>query len=155
MALDVPDHGEQVLLAERRGDWTSVLAGGSHTEAACLLLNDIVGHGSADYLASSSETTTPTCPGRRTWPPTASFRPCTCPAVPTRDGSTGPKAMPDATSWGSSCTPTGLKVQASVTGGLYAAWWPAGEPKADNPELTDAPTSLVMLADGSTHETTG
>jgi hypothetical protein len=52
-------------------------------------------------------------------------------------------------------TPTGLKVQASVTSGRYAASWPAGEAKADNPESTDAPTFVVTLADGRRHQTTG
>lgn len=155
-ALDVPDHGERVLIAEQRGDWTYVLLGGSHTEAACLLPTDIVGHGSADYegkFFGGYDSDVPRAPrvapdrivqtmymsgrtdeGWLNW----------------TEGYVGRDVIGVTVH-----TPTGLKVQASVTRGRYAAWWPAGEAKASNPEVTDAPTFIVKLEDGSPQESTG
>ena len=42
-ALDVPDRGERVAMAERRGEWTYVLLAGPGTEAICLMPDDLVG----------------------------------------------------------------------------------------------------------------
>jgi hypothetical protein len=155
-ALDVPDHGERVLIAEQRGDWTYVLLGGSHTEAACLLPNDIVGQGPAAYEGKffgdyDSEV-----------PPAPRVAPDRIVQTMYMSGRTDEGWL----NWTEGYvgrdvvavtvhTPTGLKVQASVTRGRYSAWWPAGEAKASNPELTDAPTFIVTLAGGSRHETTG
>jgi len=139
----------------QRGDWTYVLVGRSHTEAACLLPNDIIGQDPADYegkFFGSYDSDAPQAPrvapdrivqtmymsgrtdeGLLNW----------------TEGHVGRDVVGVTLH-----TPTGLTVQASVTRGRYAAWWPAGEAKADNPEFADAPTFSVTLANGSTHETT-
>jgi len=155
-ALDVPDHGEQVLIAERRGDWTYVLLGDSHREAACLLPNDIVGHDNADYQGKFFGTYDADSPRA---PRVARDR-----IVETMHMSG--RADEGLVDWSEGYvgrdvvsvtvhTPTGLRVEASVTRGRFAAWWPAGEAKADNPEFADAPTFTVTLADGSTRTTNG
>ncbi|MEP7090285.1 MAG: hypothetical protein ABI776_09275 [Nocardioidaceae bacterium] len=43
-ALEVPDQGERVVSAERRGGWTFVLITGPQAEGACLMPDDLVGH---------------------------------------------------------------------------------------------------------------
>jgi hypothetical protein len=155
-ALDVPDHGERVLIAEQRGDWTYVLLGDSHTEAACLLPNDLIARQAADFegkFFGSYDTDAPRAPR----------------VAPDRIVETSymsGRADEGLVNWTEGYvgrdvvgvtlhTPTGLRVQASVTQGRFAAWWPAGEAKGDNPELTDAPTFTVTLADGSTRKATG
>lgn len=52
-------------------------------------------------------------------------------------------------------TATGLEIEASVNDGRYAAWWPAGEIDGDNPEVTDAHTYTLTLADDSTRDAAG
>ncbi len=47
-------------------------------------------------------------------------------------------------------TPTGRHVTASLEDGRWAAWWPAGDDRMDNPEITGAPTYEVTRRDGST-----
>jgi hypothetical protein len=157
-ALDVPDQGEQLLVAEQRGDWTYVLIGGSHTEAACLLPNDIVGHQDpADYEGKFFGQYDADAP------PAPRVAPDRILETMNMSGSTDEGGL---FNWSQGYvgrnvvgvtlhTPTGLEVEASVTRGRFAAWWPAGEAKADNPEFADAPTFTVTLADGSTRETPG
>ena len=41
----MPDQGEQVVIAERRGEWTYVLLAGPQAEAACLMPEGLVGPG--------------------------------------------------------------------------------------------------------------
>jgi hypothetical protein len=152
VALDVPDRGERVILAERRGDWTYVLLAASHTEAACLLPNDVVGgQDHSDYEGKIFGNYDPDEPP--------------APRV-ARDRIRETMSMSGRTdegmfNWSEGYvgrdvvgvtlhTPSGLKVQASVKRGRFAAWWPAGDVRGDNPETTDAPTFFVTLADGST-----
>lgn len=42
-ALDIPDRGERLAMAERRDGWTYLLLTGSGTEAMCLMPDDLVG----------------------------------------------------------------------------------------------------------------
>ena len=42
-ALGVPDRGERVVIAERRGEWTYVLIAGPQAEGACLMPDHLVG----------------------------------------------------------------------------------------------------------------
>jgi hypothetical protein len=155
-ALDVPDHGEQVLVAERRGDWTYVLVGGPHTEAACLLPDDLVGRPSADFEGKFFGQYDGDAP------PAPQVAPDRILETMTLSGRTDEGLF----NWAEGYvgrdvvgvtvhTPTGLEVEASVARGRFAAWWPAGEARADNPEFADAPTFTVTLADGSTRRTTG
>lgn len=46
-------------------------------------------------------------------------------------------------------TPTGRRVTASVHGGRFAAWWPAGKSSPRNPELTGASDLQVEMTDGT------
>jgi hypothetical protein len=155
-ALDVPDHGEQVLIAEQRGDWTYVLLSDPHTEAACLLPNDLVGQDPADYegrFFGTYDADAPRAPhvGRHRIVETTYMSGAADEGlVNWSEGYVGGDVVGVTLH-----TPSGLRVQASVARGRFAAWWPAGEVKGDNPELTDAPTFTVTLADGSTRRATG
>jgi hypothetical protein len=154
-AMDVPDRGEQVLLAEQRGDWTYVLIGGAHTEAACVLPNDLVGRGAGAYEGKIFGDYDPDAPAA------PRVAPGDIAETMNMSGGTDEGLL----NWSEGYvgrdvvgvtlhTPTGLEVEASVGHGRFAAWWPAGEVKGDNPELTGAPTFTVTLADGSTREVT-
>ncbi len=46
-------------------------------------------------------------------------------------------------------TAGGRHVRASLAGGRWAAWWPAGDASQRNPEITGAPTYRVTLRDGT------
>jgi hypothetical protein len=48
-----------------------------------------------------------------------------------------------------------MEIEASVSDGRFAAWWPAGEVDSDNPELGGAWTYTLTLADGSTRDDDG
>jgi hypothetical protein len=156
IALDVPDHGERVLIAERRGDWTYVLLGDSHTETACLLPKGVGGKDPADYegkFFGSYDSDVPAAPrvAQDRIVQTSYMSGRTDEGlVNWTEGYVGRDVVGVTLH-----TPTGLKVEASVAQGRYAAWWPAGEAKADNPEIADAPTVTVTLADGSTRKASG
>lgn len=50
-------------------------------------------------------------------------------------------------------TPGGVRVQASVDDGRWAAWWPAGDASPANPGIAEAPSYDVTLRDGTmTHD---
>ena len=150
-ALDVPDRGERVAVAERRGGWTYVLLAGPRTEAVCLMPDDLVGQdptdrgeffGSYDMDAAA--------------PPTLD---------PDRiDENTNMQGNTDE-GWflwvegyvGSDVTgvtvhtSSGLDIEASVSGNRFAAWWPSSPQSSDHPAETWSYT--VHLADGSTRRT--
>jgi hypothetical protein len=46
--------------------------------------------------------------------------------------------------------PVGPDVEASLKGGRFSAWWPAGEARGDNPGVSGAWTYSVTLIDGTT-----
>jgi hypothetical protein len=150
-SLDVPDRGERVAVAERRGEWTYVLLAGPGTEAVCLMPDDLIGQdptARGDFFGS--------------YDPDAV-------APPTLD----PDRIDEATSmqgntdegwfiWsegyvGRDVTgvtvhaSSGLDIEASVTGNRFAAWWPARQQSSDHPAETWSYT--VHLADGSTRRT--
>ena len=167
-ALDVPDLGEQVVDAERRGEWTYVLIVGSQAEGACLMPDDRVGqqhpagHEVGGFFGSYDSD-----PGQ---PPT-----------PARDGLVETESMegsvPSSGTWpfghdeawfrwvrgyvGRDVTgvtvhpPGGPDVEASVAHGRFAAWWPSGRPSSGNLGVMGAWTYTVTLADGGTQLATG
>ena len=50
-------------------------------------------------------------------------------------------------------TPGGVRVEASVDDGRWAAWWPAGDASPRNPGIAEAPAYDVTLRDGTvTHD---
>ena len=153
-ALGVPDRSEQVLVAEQRGEWTYVLLGGSGAEAACLLPNDLVGRDPADLEGEifgqyDAEAAPAPRVGRGHIVETMSMSgDLHGDLLNWVDGYVGRDVVGVTVH-----TPSGLKVEASVSGGRFAAWWPAGEARMDNPEIADAPSFAVTLADGSTRDT--
>jgi hypothetical protein len=167
-ALAVPDHGERVVIAERRGGWTYVLIAGPEAEGACLRPDDLVGHQDPeDHRADGffgGYTTEPVeapTPARDRIVETES----TAGSVPT------PGLWPFSKDegWFSSVqgyvgsdvtgvtvhTPVGTDVEASVANGRFAAWWPSDQPSSENSEVMAAWTYTVTLADGSTRRVTG
>ncbi len=167
-ALGVPDQGEKVMIAERRGDWTYVLFGGPNSEGACLMPEGLVGHQDpadhkkegffGDYDTDPVEAPTVT---RDRIVETESMQG----SVPTN----GLWHFGDDEEWVSSVdgyvgsdvtgvtvhTPTGTDVEASVANGRFAAWWPSAKPGSENTEVLGAWTYTVTLADGTTRRVTG
>jgi hypothetical protein len=165
--LEVPDRGERVVLAERRGGWTYVLIAGPKSEGFCLMPDDLVGHQDpADhreggffggYTTDPVEAPTPardrivefesmagSVPAPGLWP----FN---------NDGyfsSVEGYVGSDVTGV-TVHTPVGTDVEASVANGRFAAWWPSDLPSSDNLEVMGAWTYTVTLADGSTRRVTG
>ena len=167
-ALEVPDQGEHVVVAERRGGWTYVLITGPKAEGTCLMRDDLVGHQDpADhtkegffggYTADPDEA--PTL-ARDRIVETENM----AGSVPTR----GLQIFSNDEGWFSSVqgyvgndvtgvtvhTPVGPDVEASVVHGRFAAWWPSDQPSSRHPEVMGAWTYTVSLADGSTRLVTG
>ena len=150
-ALDVPDRGERVAVAERRGEWTYVLLDGPGTEAVCLMPDDLVGQDATareDFFGSYDTDTVA--------PPTVD---------PNRIDETSNMQGSTEEGWviwvegyvGSNVTgvtvhtASGPDLEASVAGNRFAAWWPTSQPSSDHPAETWSYT--VHLADGSTRRT--
>jgi hypothetical protein len=146
--LGVPDGGEGVAVAERRGGWTYVLLAGSGTEVICLMPDDLVGQDPAPR-GSFFGSYDPDAPA----PPSLS-----------PDGIDENTSMEGSTDEGwfiwsegyvggdvagvTVHTSSGLDVAASVTGNRFAAWWPSTVQSSSHPAETWSYT--VHLADGST-----
>lgn len=146
-ALEVPDLGERVAVAEQRGEWTYMMLTGPESEATCLMPADSVGQDAADR-GGFFGTYTPD--------------PAAPPALATDgldehtsgDGSTDEGWFVWANGFvGSDVTgvtvhtSTGLALEASVVGNRFAVWWPSTEPSSDHPSETWSYT--VHLTDGS------
>ena len=161
-ALGIGDQGMRVVIGERRGGWTYVLLDGPGKEGACLMPDDFVGAngvaaGRSGFFGSYD-----------TDPPEA--------PIPARDGlietesTGGAVSVPGRLSvgtvdgWFTWVTgyagsdvvritvepPVGPDVEASLEGGRFAAWWPSGEARGDNPGVGGAWSYTVTLADGTT-----
>ncbi len=163
-AMGMPDAGQDVVLAERRGGWTYVLLAGSGAEGACVLDDRLVGDDN------------PPSPGKVGFMGRFSADAPQTPAVGATDidWTGGAGAMPVDGPWpfkkdeswltwvegyvGGDVTgvvvhtPIGTDVQASVAEGRFGAWWPSPKPSSRNPEVDGAPTFTVTLADGNTRE---
>jgi hypothetical protein len=150
-ALAVPDRGERVAVAERRGEWTYVLLDGQGTEAACLMPHDLVGQGATsreDFFGSYDTDIVA--------PPTV---------APDRIAETSSMQGSTEEGWvvwvegyvgndvaGVTVHPaSGPDLEASVTGHRFAAWWPTSRPSSDHP--AEAWSYTLHLADGSTRQT--
>jgi hypothetical protein len=157
------DQSPRVVIGERRGGWTYVLLAGPGEEGSCLMRDDFV-RASAVKARRSGGLFGHYDPN----PPNA--------PTPARDSlieteSTGgavsvPGRLPFGTrdGWFAYVTgyagrdvtrvtvhpPVGPDVQASLEDGRFAAWWPAGEARGDNPGISGAWSYTVTLADGTT-----
>ena len=165
-ALGVPDQGERVVIAERRGRWTYVLLAGPQAEATCLMPEGLV-----DQEDPASDT-------REGFMGSYTSDPGEAPTL-ARSGIIGYGAdgsvptdglwdFGDDEEWvthvegyvGSDVTgvtvhtPIGTDVQASVANGRFAAWWPSAKPSSENLEVMGAWTYTVTLADGTTRQVT-
>jgi hypothetical protein len=146
--LGVPEQGERVAVAERRGEWTYVLLAGPGTEAICLMPDDLVGQEPAareDFFGSYDPD--------RAAPPT--LDPDRITETTSMQGSTDEGWFIWSEGYvGSDVTgvtvhtSSGLDIEASVAGNRFAAWWPARQQSSDHPAETWSYT--VQLADGST-----
>lgn len=149
--MGVPDDGAPFILAERRGDWTYVLLAGSAGDVSCLMENDVVGEdpGAGDVVGGYDPDPPPV---ERVAPDgideiSSLFAVREDEVVRLSEGVVGRDVVGVTVH-----TPTGLVVEASLARGRYAAWWPGGEAKGDNPEIADAPTFTVTLTDGTTRD---
>lgn len=146
--LDVPERGERVAVAERRGDWTYVLLAGRRTQAVCLMPDDLVGQDPTarkDFFGTYDTDTVA--------PPTVA--PDRVDETSSLQGSTEEGWFISVEGYvGSNVTgvtvhtSSGPDVEASVAGGRFAAWWPARRPSSEHRAETWSYT--VHLADGST-----
>jgi len=146
--LDVPDRGERIAMAERRGEWTYLLLAGTGTEAICLMPDDLVGQDPTareDFFGSyDTDTVAPPTLGPDRIDETTSMQGSTeegwFSSVEGYVGSdvTGVTVHPSS----------GPDIEASVTGNRFAAWWPTRPQSSDHPAETWSYT--VHLADGST-----
>lgn len=164
--LDVPDQDEQVVIGERRGGWTYVLLSGPRSEAACLMPDDLIGRpearGDLGFFASYSRD-----PVASPAPPAARID-----VTSAADGSVpGPGGWPWSSndSWFNwvqgfvgdevatvTVHPPGLPdVEATVSNGRFAAWWPSDVPSSETTDQMGAWTYTVTLVDGSTRESRG
>ncbi len=150
-ALDVPDRGERVAMAERRGDWTYLLLAGSGTQAICLMPDDLVGQDPTareDFFGSYDTDTVA--------PPT--LDPDRIDETTSMQGNTEEGWFSSVEGYvGSDVTgvtvhsSSGLDIEASVAGNRFAAWWPSSKQSSDQPAETWSYT--VHLADGNTRRT--
>lgn len=167
-ALEVPDQGERVVIAERRGGWTYVLIAGPKAEGACLMPDDLVGHQDpADHKKEGFFGGYTTDPVEA--PTLARDRIVETENIAGSVPTSGLWFFSDDEGWfssvqgyvGSGVTgvtvhpPVGPDVEASVANGRFAAWWPSDQPSSENPEVMGAWTYTVTLADGSTRRVTG
>lgn len=160
-ALDIRDPSARIVIGERRGGWTYVLLDGPAGEGACLMPDGLVGASAVAARKSGFF---------------GSYDPDPAEApTPTRDSiietesAGGAVSLPGRLSvgtidgwfiWvtgyaGSDVTrvtvnpPVGVGVEATLEGGRFAAWWPSGEARGDNPGVGGAWSYTVTLADGT------
>ena len=162
-ALQVPDRGERVVIAERRGGWTYLLIAGPQAEGACLMPDHLVGRQDpADHTKKGFFGGYTTDPVEA--PTVARDR------IVETENMAGSVPAPGLwpfrhdDGWFSSVqgyvgrdvtgvtvhTPGGTDVQASVAHGRFAAWWPSDRLGSESSEARGAWTYTVTLADGST-----
>lgn len=163
-ALDLHDPAIRVVVAERRGGWSYVLTDGPEGEAACLMPDELIGVAGRAAQKSgffgSYEADAPEAP------------------VPDQNGlvqneSTqgavslpGPLSLGTIDGWFAMVSgyvgadvvgvtvspPTGPEVEASLHDGRFAAWWPAGVARGDNPGVSGSWTYTLTLSNGTTRK---
>lgn len=157
------DQDPRVVIGERRGGWTYVLLAGPGEEGSCLMPDDLVGTSAVKARRSGGffghyDPNPPKAP------------------TPARDSLIETESVGGAVSvpgrlhvgtvdgWfmyvtgyaGRNVTrvtvdpPAGPDVEASLENGRYAAWWPAGEARGDNPSMSEDWGYTVTLTDGTT-----
>ncbi|MDQ4055029.1 MAG: hypothetical protein M3237_20360 [Actinomycetota bacterium] len=163
--MAMPDRGERIVIAEQRGAWTLVMMAGPETEFTCLMADD-----SVDRFPHQSDGVVMAAGGGAVAaPPVArdDLDETTSMGGTVHDDEFVPWA--DDNDWfvwaeghvGSDVTAvtvhtaSGMEIEASVSDGRFAAWWPAGEVDSDNPELGGAWSYTLTLADGSTRDDAG
>lgn len=142
--LDAPSlDGAVPLLAERRGGWTYVLARVDTTEASCLMPadrdRDDAWMGSLNPDADLVEAAP-----RQALETTVMTSSTDEGLFNSVEGLVGDRVASITIT-----SATGQVIEASIAHGHYAAWWPAGANRPDNPELTEAHTTRVEYRDGS------
>ncbi len=158
LALD-PDAPASALVAEARGGWdyvvfTAAAESGRQLQGSCLVPDDLVADPRPDVggffggLERAEEAVVPV-PGR-----TAAREDAY--GAGSVDGElfvyVEGRAGADVVRI-EVTTPGGVRVEASVDGGRWAAWWPAGDASPRNPGLAEAPAYDVTLRDGTvTHD---
>ena len=159
--MGIRDPSTRVVIAERRGGWTYVLLDGPREEGSCLMPDGLIGASGVkarrggffgSYDPNPPEAPTP---ARNSLIETESAGGTV--SVP------GRLSIGTRDSWfeyvtgyaGADVTrvtvdpPVGPDVEASLKGGRYAAWWPAGEVRANNNGLGGEWGYTVTLADGT------
>lgn len=164
--MGMPDRGERIVIAEKRGAWTLVMMAGPEAEFTCLMPDDTVDqdprHPDGVVMGTGGQ-------GPSAAPALArdDLVQATSMGGTVHDDEFLPWADDD--DWfiwaegyvGSKVTAvtvhtaSDLEIEASVSDGRFAVWWPAGEVDSDNPELGEAWTYTLTLADGSTREDAG
>jgi hypothetical protein len=162
----IPEQGERIAVAERRGGWTYVLITGSASEGFCLMPDDLVGHKEpAEHRKEGffGGYTTDPVPAPTLAPDRIDQTEAMAGSVP----ATGSWPFSED-EWFSSVqgfvgsgvtgvtvhTPVGTDVEASVANGRFAAWWPSAKPSSENLEVMGAWTYTVTLANGTTRQVT-
>jgi hypothetical protein len=159
--MGMPDRGERIVIAEQRGGWTLVTMAGPEAEFTCLMADD-----TADQDTRQGDGVVMAAGGGPSAAPTVArddIVETTSMGGAIHDDEFVPWA--DDRDWfiwaegyvGSDVTgvmvrtASGMEIEASVSDGRFAAWWPAGEVDSDNPEVNGGGwTYTLTLADGST-----
>lgn len=162
MALGISEQSARVVIGERRGGWTYVLLDGPAGEAACLMPDDIVGANNvADRRSGFFGSYDPDPVDAPTPPREGIIQTESAGGTVAIPGRIGVGTREGWFSWvtgyaGRDVTsvtvhpPVGPDVEASLNGGRYSAWWPAGSARGDNPGTGGAWTYTVTLTDGTT-----
>lgn len=144
---DPPSGQPRLLLAERRGGWIYVLfAPSDRTEASCLLPPNPAKQDGRRWGKFDNETP---------------IEPDPLPEEVQETGYAVGTTKEGLFIWTEGVvgrdvkavnitTPIGVKVVASVANGRYAAWWPAGENKHDNPQMNEGIGVDATFRDGTT-----
>jgi hypothetical protein len=160
--MGIRDQSTRVVIAERRGGWTYVLLDGPAEEGSCLMPDGLVGASGVKNRRSGFF-------GHYDPKPPEAPTPARDSLIET-ESAEGAVSVPGLLSvgtidgWfayvtgyaGSDVTrvmvdpPAGPDVEASLQGGRFAAWWPAGEARGNNPGASGAWSYIVTLADGTT-----
>jgi hypothetical protein len=161
-ALEIHDQSARVVIGERRGGWTYVLLNGSGGEGACLMPDDLVGTSGVAGRKSGFFGSYDTDPAQAPTPaPDGIIETESAGGTVSLPGRLSLGTIEGWFTWvtgyaGSDVTgvtvhpPVGPDVKASLDGGRFSAWWPAGEARGDNPGVGGAWTYTVTLADGTT-----
>lgn len=147
-----------LVIAEQRGDWVTIILSGSGAEASCLMPADTEPADDRIFASLDLDAPEPPMPDRDGLTETFSIGGAV--DVPNRIGL---GTVTDWYGWVSGYvgedvigvtvhSPAGTDSEASLSGGRYSAWWPAGLARGDNPGVGGGWSYTVTLTDGTTHE---